>query len=1029
MNREDYQKVKEVFQSALDRAPEERSSFLDEACKNDANLRREVEKLLSSFEISFLEKPAIGEVAELIVYERGSIKIGQKFSHYEIAKKLGAGGMGEVFLAKDTKLERLVSLKILSGDFSNNEDRIRRFSQEAKAVSALNHPNILTIYEIGQFEELRFIATEYINGETLREREQRKPLTLREILEITLQICAALDAAHKEKIIHRDIKPENIMIREDSLVKVLDFGLAKLSRDSDISQENLTLTTPGMVMGTSLYMSPEQIRGMAEVDNRTDIWSLGVVLFEMLTNQVPFPGLTVNDVIASVLKTALPRLSAINPNCPAELERIVTKLLQKDREERYQEIKYLAFDLEQLKKGLEFSNQSDLISTPFAPRQTGGILKRLTFIDFVKPFSLSFALPTLLLVGLLSASFWWFFVKSSIKLESISTNPLKIVEVVNWSSSPGEGESVGKFSPDGKITAYASTEGGAKNIWIKQTNSGNAVQITKDEFKNQSPVWSPNGDEIAFVSQRGNQNGIWRIPYLGGSPKLVKPIEDGISLKFWSKEDLLFYEYRRNIYSLDVNSKQSKQLTNLDPNQTSTINIAQNGEQIIYVSNTNNIWTIWSMSLENQSSPNLIFQNAAEIRNVIWHPDNQRVLYSSLVDGTFQIFVIDSNGGTPKQVTFAEKDCFGVDISADGSNILFGSAKEESDIWRVNLADSKETTVVSDINSELWATVSPDGKTIAYQSIKNLSQGNNLFTGEILTKSLGSNERSVKLVNSGSLPIWSPNGQQIAFMSWSNQKRELNTIGAFGGEIRTLPAKEIDLVDFLVLPYLHTQSHEFSWSHNSQKIAYVSDDGTRTNIRAINADGTNDLQITNNLDENLFVSCPIWSSDSKQIAYTVTPKHSSANKPSSLQIVNLETNEFKLIFSSESLRRLIGWSQDEENLIFESSKNPNALPPEIDVSQVSVSTGISRKLITLKNAYLHNIFLSPDRKTLAFVERIDGQDNIRISPASGGESKKLTTDNDPRIYVSSLSWSPDSGSIFFGKQSRYSLLSIITNFK
>ncbi len=226
---------------------------------------------------------------------------GQQIGHYKIRSAIGAGGMGEIYLAQDTRLERRVALKILPEKFTADSDRLNRFVREAKSASALNHPNIITIYEIGESDGTNFIATEFIEGETLRDRLMEGKMPLNELLSIAVQTSEALAAAHAARIIHRDIKPENIMIRRDGYVKVLDFGLAKLTEKqnpiSDLEAETrkLALTMPGMVMGTAAYMSPEQTRGLANIDARTDIWSLGVVLFEMLTGRVPFAGETVSD--------------------------------------------------------------------------------------------------------------------------------------------------------------------------------------------------------------------------------------------------------------------------------------------------------------------------------------------------------------------------------------------------------------------------------------------------------------------------------------------------------------------------------------------------------------------------------------------------------------------------------------------------------------------------------------------------------------------------------------------------------------
>src|SRR5918993_1214761 len=283
-----------------------------------------------------------------------------RLDRYEIRSQIGAGGMGEVFLAQDTKLDRKVAIKFLNEEFSRDADKLNRFIQEAKAASALNHPNILTVYEVGEADGKHYIAAEFIEGRTLREHlSAKEPISLSAILKIGVQVSEALAAAHQAGIIHRDIKPENIMLREDGYAKVLDFGLAKLTekkKSERVSLEGETKafvkTNPGMVMGTVSYMSPEQARGK-ETDARTDIWSLGVVLYEMLAGKVPFTGETINHTIVSILEKETPLLM----NVPAELQRIVRKSMTKDVDMRYQTAHDLLIDLKNLRRDLDIQGE------------------------------------------------------------------------------------------------------------------------------------------------------------------------------------------------------------------------------------------------------------------------------------------------------------------------------------------------------------------------------------------------------------------------------------------------------------------------------------------------------------------------------------------------------------------------------------------------------------------------------------------------------------------------------------------------
>ncbi len=295
---------------------------------------------------------------------------GSKVSHYRILEKLGAGGMGEVYLAEDMKLGRKVAIKILSEEYTTNKDRLHRFEQEAAAASNLNHPNILTIHEVGADDGRHFIATEYIDGVTLRRKAAEAPLEIREILDIAIQIASALEEAHAAGIVHRDVKPDNVMVRRNGYVKVLDFGLAKLTEtvdrsplDPDAATRVLVHTDAGVVMGTSHYMSPEQARGKP-VDARSDIWSLGVVIYEMVAGRTPFSGETSTDVIVAITQKEPPPLARFAPNVPAELDWIVNKTLRKDRDERYQTIKELLTDLKRVKQRLEFETELERSSSP-----------------------------------------------------------------------------------------------------------------------------------------------------------------------------------------------------------------------------------------------------------------------------------------------------------------------------------------------------------------------------------------------------------------------------------------------------------------------------------------------------------------------------------------------------------------------------------------------------------------------------------------------------------------------------------------
>ena len=387
MTPERWQQVSRVFKSAISLDGEARDQYLNSV---DESVRQEVNKLLDSHRKASDEKFIDGVAAEanaallinddeLSEHHHPRLNKGQQLGSYVVLDTLGAGGMGEVYLAKDTRLDRTVALKVLSEDIASDERRMQRFRQEAKMASSLNQPNILTIFEFGEVEGLTFLATEFIDGETLREYLRAKKLKIGEILDIAIQVLAALDAAHEAHIIHRDIKPENVMIRRrDHVVKVLDFGLAKATAErrsstfTALESEAATefKTAPHVLMGTVNYMSPEQAQSHA-VDVRTDIWSTGAMIYKMVSGSMPFKGATISHTIVQILeKDPVPLTHFAQRKAPPELQRIVSKALAKSPDERYQTAKDMLIDLRNLKKRLDVDAEIDRTSSPDRPRPT-----------------------------------------------------------------------------------------------------------------------------------------------------------------------------------------------------------------------------------------------------------------------------------------------------------------------------------------------------------------------------------------------------------------------------------------------------------------------------------------------------------------------------------------------------------------------------------------------------------------------------------------------------------------------------------
>src|SRR3989475_1587630 len=397
-SQQSWQQVTDLFEQALERPREERAEFLKSACAGVLDLLREVESLLAQHdaESGFLESPAVAAVADQIAEDAEHLPIGKQVGHYRIEALLGRGGMGEVYRARDTKLGREVAIKVLPAAFSADADRLHRFQQEACAAGALNHPNILVIHHIDTYEGAPCIVSELLEGETLRQRMRGAMLAQRRVIEYATQIANGLAAAHERGIVHRDLKPDNLFITKDGRVKILDFGIAKLTQpEGNASQTDIPTrrvdTDPGVVMGTVGYMSPEQIRGKG-VDHRSDIFSFGAILYEMLSGRRAFHGESAADTMSAILKEDPPDLSDTNQRISPALEKLVNHCLEKDREARFHSARDLAFALEAISGSSGASNQTIAAMTSLSARVR--ITKQLPWI-IAGIFALAFlvALP------------------------------------------------------------------------------------------------------------------------------------------------------------------------------------------------------------------------------------------------------------------------------------------------------------------------------------------------------------------------------------------------------------------------------------------------------------------------------------------------------------------------------------------------------------------------------------------------------------------------------------------------------------
>ncbi len=770
------------------------------------------------------------------------------------------------------------------------------------------------------------------------------------------------------------------------------------------------------------------------------------MLFELLTGKCPFEGDGPMDIVSSILKDPTPQVRTLLPDVPRHIERIIDKTLRKDREHRYQSIKDLYIDLEDLRDELKFEaklGQSVELTRPVVKQNTGegdaaATRNTSTLIFRERRFTLFHVLSVTIVAALLIGVAWWMMPGSS---PTAAPGSYKTNEVATWTSAPGELFSNASFSPDGKMIAFSSTRSSGKNIWVTQTASTEAIQVTNDNFSNKDPIWSPKGDEIAFYSQKGNvidgrQNvtGIWRVGALGGTPKSVVAVADGnFELRRWTSSGKIYYQSNADLYAAEITSGVVERVTSIDAKggRVRWINISADERSIAYAIKKDNDWRIFTSDLAN-TTPVEIVSGSGEIDRVVWLVDKKRLFYSSTVDGVYQVFVVDASGKS-KQITSSATDSMIVDASADGVSVIVSAAKEESTLWQVNLSDVQESPISRSLNSELWPNAAPDNKRIVYQSAKNLSRGNNLFVSAILVKTLNSrDDRPTTLVEAGFLPEWSPDGSSIAFFQISTDNPNdiaLKTANPNGGGERRLTSGGIPAIGYSVSPYNQIQTRAFAWSPDSSAIAYVSGRSGASNIWSVSAQGGADTQLTVNTDNEYAFYCPVWSADGKKMAYYSQKKSLNENRKTAreINIIDFASKTSSTVLKNDRNFRLIGWSPDDIDLVIAETETMNGLPPETILKRISTANGSETIIGRFKNTYFYNIFLSSDRKFIAYAARNNDRDDIWVVPSAGGATRKLTNNNDPGLYYSRLAWSQDGNSIVFGKQTRFSLLSMITN--
>jgi serine/threonine protein kinase len=934
MTPERWQTIEELFHAALQLSRDEHPAFLEKACAGDDELRHEVGELLASLEeaADFIEQaPLVGAISSVIQDSAEAREqqaaapslVGCRIGRYEIQSLLGAGGMGEVYLTHDVMLDRRIALKILTAQFTEDYAQVQRFEREARAASALNHPNIITIHEIGQDNGHHFIATEFITGQTLRARLDAGQIKTGEALKIAAQIASALAAAHSAGIVHRDIKPENVMMRPDGLVKLLDFGLAKPLQPEGppakvlLSKITSLQTDPTMLMGTLAYLSPEQVRG-EKVDYRTDIFSFGVVIYEMLAGTRPFKGTNANVVCNEILNHEPASLESV---AQTALARIVMRALEKERDRRYQSAAELGADLAQFEQTLQ----------------------RAPSLRSRNRFAVAAALVVLIVVGLV---LWQTRRRPRLAPLMFDSAARKLTNL------PGQ-ELFPSLSPDGKSFVFASRHQGSWDIYRQFVGERSATNLTQGATSGEfQPVYSPDGTAIAFMSTR-NGGGIFVMKSDGSEVTQITDTAynpswspDGRELavaddSVWDYEIRNTYPSASRLWAVDIATHQRRVITEHDAVQP---NWSPHGYRVAFwgeqKGGRRDIWTVAASGGE----PTPVTDDEFIDWNPVWSPDGEYLYFLSNRGAEMNLWRVSIEESTGRLLGVPEpahlpNSCQQVSFARNGHGLIYGQNTRSENLWEIDFDPVSGRTkgearpLTQGLKRYTYFSLAPDEKSFVYLARGEPQQ--DLF---IADRTGEPRQRLTDDAAQDIIPRWSPDGAWIAFISDRGGKYEIWKLRPDGSELSQMtyePGKDV------IAPV---------WSPDSRRLLYQIRNVNSFVIDATRSGTEQQPQVLAGQQPPGFVPYD-WSPDGTYLVGWLPP----GPKQRGIVVYSFATQRYDLL---THLGQFPVWLNDNRRVLFREW---------IDFYLLDRVSGKSEKIYTLKGAdQIGQHALSRDNRRLYF---------------------------------------------------------------